>query len=175
MKSSFVGNACLRLRAGAAAHFERLVVVLLRHHHASLARPQLLVVNHLSWFDAIVLFAVRPITFVTSTEIRDTPFLGWVCKHAGCLFVERRRVRRVADDQGVLVNILRQTSVAIFPEGTSSNGETVAPFKPAAFAAALQAGVAVTGWTLAYPMLGGKPFSRANHHHVCWYGYEFWS
>ena len=68
------------------------------------------------------------------------------------------------------MQVLLQTSVAIFPEGTSSHGEAVAAFKPAAFAAALQAKVPVVGWSLAYPLLGGKAFSRRNHHYVCWYG-----
>src|SRR5262245_37813580 len=50
----------------------------------------LLVGNHLSYLDILLLCAETPTCFVTSNEIRDTPFLGLIVRMAGCLFVERR-------------------------------------------------------------------------------------
>jgi 1-acyl-sn-glycerol-3-phosphate acyltransferase len=69
-----------------------------------------------------------------------------------------------------LAAVLRQTSVAIFPEGTSSDGGALLPFKGAPFAAALAAPVPVVSWVLAYVALDGRAFSRTNHQMICWYG-----
>ena len=133
-------------------------------------QPVMLISNHMSWFDPIILFAIHPITFVTSTEIRDAPFLGWICKHAGCLFVERKKLRQVAEDRNALAGVLQSTSVAIFPEGTSSNGQGLLQFKGAPFAAAIAGRVPIKAWVLAYTRLGGRVFSPANHTSICWYG-----
>lgn len=132
--------------------------------------PVMLIANHMSWFDPIILFAIHPITFVTSTEIRDAPFLGWICKHAGCLFVERKKLRQVAEDRNALAGVLQSTSVAIFPEGTSSDGQGLLPFKGAPFAAAIAGQVPIKAWVLAYTRLAGRRFSRQNHQSICWYG-----
>lgn len=90
----------------------------------------LLVCNHLSYLDILVLASITPAVFVSKHEVRSWPVLGWFARLAGTVFVDRERrthVGRVTDEiqsalgQGVLV--------ILFPEGTSSGGETVLPFK----------------------------------------------
>jgi 1-acyl-sn-glycerol-3-phosphate acyltransferase len=90
----------------------------------------LLVSNHLGYLDVLVLSAITPAIFVSRHDVKSWPVLGLLVTLAGTLYVDRERraqVRRVnaqlqaALDDGALV--------VLFPEGTSSNGQTVLPFK----------------------------------------------
>ncbi len=97
-------------------------------------KKRLIVANHLSYLDVLVLFRDFPSLFVTSTEIRDTFLLGDICKLAGCFFVERRRDKRSLQTKDLeLKDMQRKFSLGfnifLFPEGTSSDGRGVLPFK----------------------------------------------
>lgn len=90
----------------------------------------LLISTHLSYLDILVISSVTPAVFVSKAEVKSWPVLGWLVRLGGTVFVNRERrthVGRVNDeietalDQGVLV--------VLFPEGTSSDGSTVLPFK----------------------------------------------
>ncbi len=90
----------------------------------------LLVSNHLSYLDVPVLASLTPIVFVAKNEIKSWPVIGWLARLAGTLFIDRERRMDVAP-----VNAAVQTAldggalVVVFPEGTSSDGQTVLPFK----------------------------------------------
>jgi 1-acyl-sn-glycerol-3-phosphate acyltransferase len=116
---------------------------------------QLVVSNHLSYLDVLILFRFFPALFITSTEIRDTPVLGHICKLAGCFFVERRREKRSQETKeqelGAMLDKFRQGfSVFLFPEGTSSDGTTVLPFKGTFFQLAVDTQTAVRPLCLKY-------------------------
>ena len=141
----------------------------------------LIVCNHLSYLDILVA-CDSPCLFVTSQDMRKTPFLGWICELAGCVFVERRRrdkeiFREIKTLRESLKGGLR---VTIFPEGTSGNGEEVGAFKSALFEAALAAETPVLPAALAYTKVGGEAVNPHNKDRVCWYGGmsffpHFWS
>ena len=89
-----------------------------------------LVANHLSYLDILALAASAPCVFVAKREVRGWPVFGWFARLAGTIFVDRNRrtdssrtiaAMRSAATRGVLV--------VLFPEGTSSNGADVLPFK----------------------------------------------
>lgn len=87
------------------------------------SRPALLVANHVSWLDIFVINVVCPARFVAKSEIRRWPLVGILCERAGTLFIERARRR----DTGRLNEIMRAAleegdRVAVFPEGTTSDG-----------------------------------------------------
>lgn len=93
-------------------------------------RRGLLVCNHLSYLDIIALSALQPCVFVAKGDVASWPVFGWLARAAGTIFVDRTRrsvvgsaVTRIgaATDAGLLV--------VLFPEGTSSDGRTVLPFK----------------------------------------------
>jgi 1-acyl-sn-glycerol-3-phosphate acyltransferase len=90
----------------------------------------LLVSNHLSYLDVPVMSAVTPTVFVAKHEIRSWPVIGLLARLAGTLFIDRARRMDVAP-----VNAAVQTAldcgalVVVFPEGTSSDGHTILPFK----------------------------------------------
>jgi 1-acyl-sn-glycerol-3-phosphate acyltransferase len=90
----------------------------------------LLVCNHLSYLDILVLASIAPAIFVAKCEVKSWPVLGWFARLAGTVFVNRQRrthVSQVADEIQAALN--QGTLVVLFPEGTSSGGETVLPFK----------------------------------------------
>ena len=90
----------------------------------------LLVSNHLSYVDILVIATITPAMFVAKREVKSWPVFGWFAKLAGTLFVDRERRTRVGQTTNEIQAALEQGAlVVLFPEGTSSNGETVLPFK----------------------------------------------
>jgi 1-acyl-sn-glycerol-3-phosphate acyltransferase len=92
----------------------------------------LLVCNHLSYLDILVLAASTPAVFVSKREVRSWPVFGWFARMAGTVFVHRERRSHVAHVTDQIDAALRSGAlVVLFPEGTSSNGQTILPFKSA--------------------------------------------
>lgn len=110
----------------------------------------LLVSNHVSWMDIHAINSFMPIRFVAKSEVARWPVFGWMAKQLGTVFISRdssRHARQVVSDMAV---ILRTQSICIFPEGTSTIGKSVQPFKPNLFEAAISAEVPVCSLALAY-------------------------
>jgi 1-acyl-sn-glycerol-3-phosphate acyltransferase len=131
---------------------------------------ELVVCNHLSWIDPLLLAAWRPAVFVTSVETGEDSLLGRICAAAGCVFMERRRRSGLVDECGRLAALLRHHAVVVFPEATSSAGDSLLPFRPAAFAAAIAARAAVQPLALRYVALDGRAVGPGNRDRVCWHG-----
>ena len=102
--------------------------------------PVMLVANHVSWLDVYSLNTVCPSRFVAKSEIRGWPFLGWLSRNVGTLFIERKRISDIVRINQDISNALTIGDlVSIFPEGTTSDGTTVKKFH----ASLLQSAVAV--------------------------------
>ncbi len=115
------------------------------------ARAGLVVSNHLSTVDVLVLAAIHPSLFVTSMEVKQQWGLGWICRSAGCLFVNRRNKSQIQHEIREIQNALMLgTSVVVFPEGTSTDGSSVLPFKASLFQAAIQAEVPIHLYSVRY-------------------------
>ena len=128
----------------------------------------LLVANHLSYLDVVVLGALCPCAFVAKREVAGWPVIGFVARAMGTLFVERERKRSLADLNRVLARRLaRGETLVLFPEGTSSPGERVLPFRPALLAPAVELGAPVAYAALAYATPPGAPPAAEA---VCWWG-----
>ncbi len=131
----------------------------------------LMVGNHLSYLDVLVITSLKPACFVTSTEIRDTPGLGLICKMAGCLFVERRNKNNIHNEVNEITQGLRHgLNVTIFPESTSTNGEQILRFRRPLYVAAVDASQPVLPFCLNYRYVGGEPITVKNRDQVFWYG-----
>lgn len=95
--------------------------------------------NHLSFLDIIILAALYPSVFITSVEVRKSIPWGWLAWLGGCLFVERRNKSTLMRDLDEIRGTLQQgVNVVLFPEGTSSDGKSVLPFKNSLLQVALQ-------------------------------------
>ena len=85
--------------------------------------------NHASWADILALRACRTVNFVSKAEVRGWPAVGWIADQCETVFIERRRTATRAQ-QGVLkARIEDGEALCIFPEGTSTDGRRVLPFK----------------------------------------------
>jgi 1-acyl-sn-glycerol-3-phosphate acyltransferase len=108
---------------------------------ASVTGNVLLVANHISWLDIFVLNAHLPVRFVAKAEIARWPVLSRMVRGAGTVFIQRERKRdthRVIRDMAeVLAN---GDIVAIFPEGTTTYGHEVLPFKSSLLQPIIEAG-----------------------------------
>jgi 1-acyl-sn-glycerol-3-phosphate acyltransferase len=108
--------------------------------------PLLLVANHVSWLDIVVLLASCPCRFVSKAEIGRWPLLGTLTRAADTLFITRESKRdalRVVHQMAEALQPGSDTVLAIFPEGTTSNGLQVLPFHANLFQAALSANAPV--------------------------------
>ncbi len=98
--------------------------------HGPIPLKGLLVCNHLSYLDILVISAVTPAVFVAKNEVRRWPVFGWFASLSGTLFVDRGRRSDVGRLNTELAGALDEGAlVVLFPEGTSSDGRAVLPFK----------------------------------------------
>lgn len=109
-----------------------------------LSGPVLWVANHVSWVDIFVVNSVRATAFVAKSEIRNWPLIGWLAAGAGTLFIERGQRHAVhAVGESVQMRFRQGVAVGLFPEGTTSEGDTVRPFHASLFEPARTAGVPI--------------------------------
>ena len=131
----------------------------------------LYVCNHLSYLDVLVIASHIPSCFVTSVEVKETPFLGQLCVMAGCLFVERRNKLNILVEIRELTEALnRGFSITIFPEATSTDGSSVLRFRKPLYFSAVEAKRPVVPMCLNYRTIAGQPVSVKNRDDICWYG-----
>ena len=152
------------------------------HLHGAVAedRPVLLVSNHISWLDIIVLSAVAPVSFVAKSEVGTWPFISWLAKLQGTLFIDREdRLSAGHSAREIMARLREGDHIVIFAEGTSSDGNVVLPFKTSLFAAAkprgedahaLQHGIYVQSVAIAYTHQQGLALCRRGRPIVAWYG-----
>lgn len=115
-----------------------------------LAPKVMVVANHVSWLDIPVLGSLGRVVFLSKAEIRAWPVLGWLAAGGGTLFI-RRGANQVGEIAVEIERRLRSgRSVAVFPEGTTSNGTYVRRFFPRLFAIAQHPGIVVQPVALRY-------------------------
>jgi 1-acyl-sn-glycerol-3-phosphate acyltransferase len=91
----------------------------------------LLLCNHVSWIDIYLILAARRVRFVSKSEVRQWPVVGWLAHRVGTLFLERGRradTKRINADMAALMQSGHW--VAVFPEGTTSDGRSLRRFLP---------------------------------------------
>lgn len=122
-----------------------------------IAPGTLVVANHVSWVDAFVLDAICSASFVAKDEIRRWPLLGWLLAREGTVFLRRGFNRRLPDVvRTVQARLAGGETIACFPEGTTSEGLRVLPFRPALFEAAVRSGSPVAAFMIQYRDASGR-------------------
>jgi 1-acyl-sn-glycerol-3-phosphate acyltransferase len=90
--------------------------------------------NHVSWLDIFVISAVHPTRFIAKSEIRDWPLAGWISERAGTIYIRRERRRDTARINELVHSALQQGDcVGLFPEGTTTEGDTLLKFHSSLF------------------------------------------
>jgi 1-acyl-sn-glycerol-3-phosphate acyltransferase len=104
------------------------------------AGPLLLVANHTSWVDILALHAVCPCRFVAKADVERWPLVGTVVTGGGTLYVKRESRRDVLRVVHRMAQALKDGDIlAVFPEGTTSDGSSVLPFHSSLIQAAISA------------------------------------
>jgi len=116
--------------------------------------------NHISWIDILVLMATCPGVFLAKSDLAGWPLIGWMCRQADTMFLQRGSARALAEKMDPLrLAFGQRENVFLFPEGTTTPGAEVRAFFPGLFQAAIDAGVAVQPIALNY--LEGEQRSAA--------------
>ena len=142
-------------------------------------RPLLIVANHSSWLDILIITACAPVIFVAKAEIARWPFFGLLAKLQRSVFVERDRRHKTAEVNAEIAQRLAEGDpVVLFGEGTAGDGNRVLPFRTALIGAARDA-IASAGhvsqvWiqplSIAYVSQQGIPLGRHLRPRAAWYG-----
>jgi 1-acyl-sn-glycerol-3-phosphate acyltransferase len=126
----------------------------------------LLVANHLSYLDIMILSAITPCVFVAKREIERWPIFGFMSQMAGTIFLDRERRAETRFAQGEMERHLSEgLTVVLFPEATSSDGSSVLPFRSALFQAAVNTDVPISAARISYQVSSGRPQTD-----VCFWG-----
>ncbi len=119
------------------------------------------IANHSSWLDIVVLQRAAAPFLVSKSEVRGWPVIGFIGRAIGTMFIDRRPAEAKRQELALLWRLKAGDRMALFPEGTSSDGRRVLPFKSALFGVFLVpevAGtVAVQPVTIAYRAPAGLP------------------
>jgi len=111
----------------------------------------LVVANHVSWIDIFVINALRACAFVCKDDVRHWPVIGWLTARTETIFIQRgsrSAARRTAEE---VAEALRQDgAIVAFPEGTTTNGTELLPFRPAMLQAAIDAQVPLVPVAIRY-------------------------
>jgi 1-acyl-sn-glycerol-3-phosphate acyltransferase len=113
--------------------------------------PLMLVANHVSWVDALIIQSIQPSIFVAKSEVKHWPIVGSIATACGVVFVDRgspSSARRMVDDVSSALH--HGYCVAGFPEGTSSEGSTVSLFHANLFEAAINHHIQVQPLAIRY-------------------------
>lgn len=102
---------------------------------AQMKQPGAVVANHSSWLDIFSLNAAKRVYFVSKSEVAKWPGIGWLAKATGTVFIERDPRKAKAQKELFEARLKAGHKLLFFPEGTSTDGMRVLPFKSTLFAA----------------------------------------
>lgn len=121
----------------------------------------LIVANHVSYLDVLVLGALTPASFVAKKEVRSWPVIGSCCAMGGTLYLDRDSPRAVAAiNRRIAEAFAQNTPVVIFPEGTTTAGDVLLPLHPALFHTAIQKCMPIVPASLSYHHASGGQTER---------------
>ena len=121
------------------------------HTHGQLMDdPGIVVSNHVSWLDIFALNAGQRIYFVAKTDVAGWPGIGWLARATGTAFIRRDPAQARAQVETFRSRLVAGHLLMLFPEGTSTDGLQVLPFKSTLFAALTEPGLAVQPVSIVY-------------------------
>ncbi len=138
-------------------------------------RQVIYVSNHISYLDIPVISTILPYSFVAKADVADWPLFGLLARLQQTAFISRSRTD-AAKEKSALQNMLKDgKSLIIFPEGTSTDGRTVLPFKASLFSIALDEtappGLVIQPFTVEIAETDGKPVNnQAGRDLYAWHG-----
>ena len=130
----------------------------------------LFVANHVSYFDIIAVGSILPGRFIAKQELSTWPVFGILAKLTRTIFICRSSSSALKQVRMIEKLLFKSERLILFPEGTSSDGKKVLPFKPSLFEAPIQADAIVQPLTIRYEKINGMPVDRRSKPLLAWYG-----
>jgi len=132
--------------------------------------PVLFVSNHMSYADIIVLGATLPGNFISKAEVKKWPLFGWIAQLTGTVFVSRKKAGTMNQLSDIETAINNGKNLILFPEGTTSDGKAVMPFKSSLFKIVETRDITVQPVTLSYTHINGLPLQANERVKIAWVG-----
>ncbi len=160
-------------------HYHKFVIRLIslkviKYGKCTSEKPLLIVSNHISWLDILVISSSLKVSFIAKREVKDWPFFGLLAKLQRTVFIERSIKDLIAQKKIMASRLLVGDNLLLFPEGTSSDGKKVLPFKSSLFSLAElnQADYQITiqPITIAYTGVNGLPAGLSERPLFAWFG-----
>lgn len=132
----------------------------------------LLVGNHVSWLDIIVLGGLMPLCFVAKSEVAGWPVFGLLAKLKRCVFIERdRRLQSGEQAETIAGRLAAGEAVVLFPEGSTGDSVRLLPFRSSLLGATrLAEAVAVQPFAIRYTHRSGLRIGRIERPSIIWVG-----
>ena len=134
--------------------------------------PILLISNHASYLDIIILGSLFKTSFIAKKEISKWPLLGILAKLQNTIFIDRRVSSLKNQENQIIKHLNEKKNLVIFPEGTSSDGNRVLPFKSSLFnifEKNLNSKILVQTITIVYKKINGIPMNRIDRKNITWH------
>ena len=138
----------------------------------SINSPILLISNHASYLDIIILGSLFKTSFIAKKEISKWPLLGILAKLQNTIFIDRRVSSLKNQENKIIKHLNEKKNLVIFPEGTSSDGNRVLPFKSSLFnifEKNLNSKILVQTITIVYKKINGIPMNRIERKNITWH------
>jgi 1-acyl-sn-glycerol-3-phosphate acyltransferase len=131
----------------------------------------LIISNHLSYVDIFMISSLIPSIFIANSELKEEFLLGKVTRFSGGVFVERRNRTNLLEEIEKISNLLKEGfNVVLFPEGTTSNGERVLPFKTSFLDSAIRSNVDILLVCIKYRKINDEDVNPKNRDLVFYHG-----
>jgi len=151
----------LHLKQRWSARLLKILGIRLETNEPYVSPGSLLVANHVSWLDIFVINAAYPAAFISKAEVRQWPVMGWLASKNETVFLRRGSRGHARVVNGEIAALLgRGRHVALFPEGTTTDGSHIHPFHAALLQPAIDAGAPIQPLAIAYRLPDGR-FTRA--------------
>lgn len=146
----------------------------------AVGEPALVLANHVSWLDILVIGSLRPLSFVAKSEIAGWPVVGHLARLQRTVFIDRARRASTADVNAAVAGRLAHGDlIVLFAEGTTGDGTRLLPFRSSLVGAARAAidsqahdldRIRLQPLAIAYPRRNGLPVTRSERPDIAWYG-----
>lgn len=134
-------------------------------------RAFLVIGNHSSYLDMLILAKHYPCLFVSSEERRGDGGIGQLAELSGTVFVDRKNKSRLREDiRSIAAYLERGIPLCLYLEGTTSNGRSILPFKSSLLRSVEERDIEILPICLRYTHIDGKPLEGRDFDQVAWYG-----
>ena len=133
--------------------------------------PLILVGNHMSYLDIIILGSIHPICFIAKEEISSWFLFGFLAKLQNSIFINRRNIKALESIKEIVKNIDERFAIVLFPEGTTGNGKKILDFRTSLFSIFEKDSIlTLQNFSLCYTHVNSLPIDNRIRPLVSWYG-----